>query len=169
MVQRKDLSEAVEEFIRAEEPRTRSADGKRAQLSPKYHYNRSIMLRRFADTFQCTAVSELGKHHLDLFMGALEENFDVETAKSRNHYRAAIRQFIAWAVRKDFLAPTNRLAEADSMRPELANTAEILFYTPAEFRTLLAAESTSRSSQSRTRLSSTSLGGWPLLSLSAST
>jgi integrase len=134
-VKRKDLSEAVEEFIQADEPRTRSADGHRAQLSAKYAYNRAIILRRFAETFKNTAVSDLGKEHIDTFMGSLEEF----SAKSRNHHRGAIRQFLGWCVRKDFLSPGYRLGEADGMRPELSNTAEIEFYTPKEFRALLEA------------------------------
>ncbi len=50
-VKRQDLKAAIEEFIAVEEPRTRSSNGQRAQLSPKYHYNRAIQLRRFAGTF----------------------------------------------------------------------------------------------------------------------
>jgi integrase len=42
-------------------------------------------------------------------------------------------------VREDFLSSTHRLGEADAMRPERANTAEVLFYSPSEFRSLLEA------------------------------
>jgi len=140
-VKRKDVAEAVEEFIAADEPRTQAAEGQRAQLSAKYAYNRAIQLRRFARAFPNTAVSDLAKEHLDAFLGSLGEF----SAKSRNHHRAAIRQFLQWCVRKDYLAATHRLGEADAMRPERANTAEILFYTPKEFRALLeTAEGTMR-------------------------
>ncbi len=61
IVKRMDLAAAVEEFIAAEEPRTKASDGRRAQLSPKYAYNRDIMLRGFAATFQNTALCDLGK------------------------------------------------------------------------------------------------------------
>ena len=47
-VKRKDIAEAVEEFIKANEPLTKASNGQRAQLSAKYAYNRAIMLRRFA-------------------------------------------------------------------------------------------------------------------------
>ncbi len=134
-VQRKDLLEAVEEFIGADEPRTRASEGQRAQLSAKYAYNRAIQLRRFAGTFPNTALCDLGKEHLDAFMGSLK----AFSAKSRNHHRAAVRQFLQWAVRKDFLAGTHRLGEADAMRPERANTAEVQFYAPKEFAQLLEA------------------------------
>jgi len=40
-VKRKDIAEAVEEFIQLEEPRPKAKDGQRAQLSAKYHYNRN--------------------------------------------------------------------------------------------------------------------------------
>ena len=134
-VQRKDVLEAVEEFIAADEPRTRAVEGQRAQLSPKYAYNRAIQLRRFAGTFPNTAVCELAKTHIDAFMGSLGKF----SSKSRNHHRAAVRQFLQWAVRKDFLAGTHRLGEADAMRPEHANCAEVLFYTSKEFAQLLEA------------------------------
>jgi integrase len=132
-VKRKDLAEAVEEFIKTNEPRTRSTNGERAQLSAKYAYNRAIILHRFAETLKNTAVSDLDKQHLDAFIGSLDEF----SAKSRNHHRGAIRQFLGWCVRKDYLSPTNRLGEADAMRPELANNGQIQFYTAKEFRTLL--------------------------------
>ena len=132
-VKRKDIKEAVAEYLQADAPRTRAADGQRAQMSGKYAYNRKLQLNRFAGTFQNTAASELSKEHLDKFIGSLDDF----SAKSRNHYRAAVRQFLQWAVRKDYLSPTHRLFEADTMRPERANNAEIQFYTPREFAALL--------------------------------
>jgi integrase len=134
-VQRKDLGQAVEGFIHGEEPRTKAGDGQRAQLSTKYAYNRAIILRRFAGTFQNTAVCDLAKTHLDAFIGSLGDF----SAKSRNHHRATAKQFLQWAARKDYLPPTHRLLEADAMRPERANEADIHFYTPREFRSLLEA------------------------------
>ncbi len=134
-VTRKDVLEAVEEFIAADEPRTRAVEGQRAQLSPKYAYNRAIQLRRFAGTFPNTAVCELAKTHIDAFMGSLGKF----SSKSRNHHRQAVRQFLQWCVRKDYLASTHRMGEADTMRPEHANGGEVLFYTPKEFAQLLEA------------------------------
>ena len=145
-VKRKDVAEAVEEFITAEEPRTKAGEGQRAQLSAKYAYNRAIMLRRFAGAFPGHAVCDLGKEHLDAFVSGLavmksksRNGKPVTSAKGRNHHRAAIRQFLQWAVRKDYLPATHRLGEADSMRPEHANNAEVQFYTPNELRALLEA------------------------------
>jgi len=145
-VKRKDLAEAVEEFIAAEEPRTKAGEGQRAQLSAKYAYNRAIMLRRFAGTFPGHAACDLAKEHLDAFVSGLvvmksksRNGKPVTSAKGRNHHRAAIRQFLQWAVRKDYLPATHRLGEADSMRPEHANNAEVQFYTPNELRALLEA------------------------------
>lgn len=134
-VERKDLSAAVEEFIAAEEPRTRAGNGQRAQLSAKYHYNRAIQLRRFAGTFSGYAVCDLGKQDLDTFISS--KAIADFSPKSRNHHRTAIAQFIAWAVRKDYLPAGHRLNEADGMRQEHANTAEVQCYTAKEFRTLL--------------------------------
>jgi integrase len=139
-VKRKDISEAVNEFLAMQAPLAKSTNGERAQLSSKYAYNRKLQLRRFADTFPNTAVCDLGKGHLDAFIGSLSDF----TAKSRNHYRAAVRQFLQWAVRKDYLTVTHRLGEADGLRPEHGNTAEVAFYTPREFAALLESADTLR-------------------------
>ncbi len=146
IVTRKDIAEAVEDFIAAEAPRTQANSGQRAQLSSKYAYNRALMLRRFAATFPNTPVCDLAKEHLDAFIGALgkvpsksRNRRAATSAKSRNHHRAAIRQFLAWCVRKDYLTTTHRLDEADAMRPEHANDGEVQFYTPKELRDLLEA------------------------------
>jgi integrase len=40
-------------------------------------------------------------------------------------------------VRKDYLSATHRLDESDAMRPEHANSSEVQFYTPKEFKNLL--------------------------------
>lgn len=134
-VKRKDLAAAIEEFIAAEKPRTQSTNGERAQLSSKYHYNRAIQLRRFAGSFNGYAVSDLGKHDLDSFFGS--KVLAAFSSKNRNHHRAALAQLFSWCIRKDYLPGNHRLNEADSMRPEHANTAEVEFYTSKEFRTLL--------------------------------
>jgi site-specific recombinase XerD len=140
-VTRKDIGKAVADFLAVESPRTKASNGERAQLSAKYAYNRKIQLEKFANTFPNTAICDLSKEHLDKFIGSLDDF----SAKSRNHYRTAIRQFLQWAVRKDYLSATHRLFEADAMRPEHANTAEIHFYTPRELAALLeAADGTMR-------------------------
>ena len=142
-VKRVLVTQAVEEFIAAAAPRTVAADGQRAQLSSKYAYNRGIMLRRFANSFTGYAVCDLTKLHLDSFISALSQSksksnsIAVKSPKSRNHHREAIRQLLAWCARKDYLAVNHRLTEADAMRPEHANSAEVAFYTPKELRTLL--------------------------------
>lgn len=134
---RKDLAAAIEDFIAAEEPRTQPKNGQRAQLSSKYHYNRAIQLRRFAASFQVYAVSDIGKQDLDSFFASkLVSGF---SPKSRNHHRTTIMQFLSWCIRKDYLPVGHRLNEADGMRPEHSNTAEIEFYMPKEFRELLEA------------------------------
>ncbi len=134
-VTRKDISEAVAEFIAASEPLTKSSEGQRAQLSAKYAYNRAIMLRRFAKALPGHAVCDLGKNHLDAVLTSkLIAEF---SAKSRNHHRAALKQWLQWCVRKDYLSATHRLFEADSMRREHADNGEIECYDAKEFRALL--------------------------------
>ncbi len=143
-VKRKDIKEAVEEFIAAEEPKTKSPDGQRAQLSSAYFYNRAIQLRRFADTFPGHAVCDLTKAHLDKFVGSLgkiqtksRNHRAIGSSKTRNGYRAAVRQFLQWSVRKDYLSATHRLFEADTMRPEQTNGGEVIFYSARELAALL--------------------------------
>jgi integrase len=132
-VKRKDLAEAVEEFIQTDEPRTKASNGQRAQLSSEYTRIRALRLRRFAKALPGHAVCDLSKQHLDAFIQAMAE----ASPKARNHHRAGIKQFIQWSVRNDFLPPSNRLLEADSMRMEHANNGDIGIYTPKEFRALL--------------------------------
>jgi len=134
-VTRKDVAEAVEEFVKASEPLTKASEGQRAQLSAKYAYNRAIMLRRFAKAMPGHAVCDLSKDHLD---AVLTSNPIAEfSAKSRNHHRAALKQWLQWCVRKDYLPVTHRLLETDSMRREHADNGEVEFYTAKEFRALL--------------------------------
>jgi integrase len=144
-VQRKDIKQAVSDFLLLATPKTKATEGQRAQLSAKYAYNRELQLNRFAATFPNTAVCDLSKEHLDAFIGSLanvqptaKNGRAAGSAKSRNHYRATVRQFLQWAVKKDFLSATHRLNEADGMTPEIANTSETGVYTPGEFATLLA-------------------------------
>jgi integrase len=132
-VKRKDLAEAVEEFIQTDEPRTKASNGQRAQLSSEYTRIRALRLRRFAKALPGHAVCDLSKQHLDAFIQAMAD----ASPKARNHHRAGIKQFIQWSVRNDFLPPSNRLLEADSMRTEHANNGDIGIYTPTEFRALL--------------------------------
>jgi integrase len=134
-VRRKDLTEAVEDFIKANDSKTKASEGRRAQLSSKYHYNRAIQLRRFSATFPGNAVCDLTKELLDKFLASLGKM----SAKSRNHHRAAIRQFLVWCMAKDFLSRTHRLFEAEQMTPERSNTASVEFYSPEELKSLLNA------------------------------
>ena len=133
-VKRKDIGDAVTEFLQTDAPRTKAINGQRAQLAADYANHRKLQLRRFADTFPNTAVCDLSKEHLDTFTGSLADF----APKTRNHYRAAVGQFLRWAVRKDYLSVTHRLGEADGLRPEHANTGEVSFYTPRELAALLA-------------------------------
>jgi len=145
-VTRIDIHEAVKEFLLAGDEHTKANHGQRAQLSSKYAYNRRRQLEKFAATFPGYAVCDLTKAHLDQFieaLGKLKSNSRNQrkavSAKSRNHYRAFIRQFLSWAVRKDYLPLTHRLAEADGLRTENSNNSETTFYSPAEFQALLNA------------------------------
>jgi integrase len=133
LVNRKDISETVEEFIEARKARTLAPDGRRPQLSAGYHYNVSMWLREFAATFPGHAVSDLTKEHLSAYMAA---HGDV-APKTRNERRNVIRMFLKWAVRQDYLSPNHRLRESDALAHEQADTEEISFYSPKELRLML--------------------------------
>ena len=79
-MKRKDVAEAVEEFILADVPRTKAGEGQRAQLSSEYARIHALRLRRFAKAFPAHAVCDLSKDHLDAFIHSLDES----GAKSRN-------------------------------------------------------------------------------------
>jgi integrase len=132
-IQRKDIAQAVEEFIEGRKHKSESKDGKRSQLSPLYACHVASWLREFARTFPGTAVSELVKDHLDAYMKA----HAALGAKSRNDRRNTVKMFLKWAVRKDYLPFNHRLFEADGMAREIVEATETDFYRPKELQTLL--------------------------------
>lgn len=145
-IHRKDIGQAVEDFITSQEARTKAEPGKRPQLSLKHFYNQAIHLRRFAGAFPNTAVCDLTKEHIGAFIAGLatmktksRNGQGIKSAKARNHHRAEIQHFLGWAVSKDYLSPDHRLGEAAEMKPERANNCEIEFYTPSEFKAMLEA------------------------------
>jgi integrase len=132
-VKRKDISGAVEEFIAIRKPLTEAKAGKRAQLSKNYAYSVSLWLKNFAKTFPSSAVCDLGKEHLNLFM----QKSSTQSPKSRNHYRGAIKMFLKWCVKRDYLSPAHRLFEADGMATESSDMPELEYYRPEELQTML--------------------------------
>ena len=132
-VQQKDISEAVEDFILMRKPLTESKEGKRAQLSKNYAYMVGLWLRDFASTFSATSVCDLTKEHMNTFM----QKHSSHSPKSRNHYRGAVKMFLSWCVKRDYLTTTHRLLEADSLKTETADTSELDFYRPEELQAML--------------------------------
>ncbi|MEK7781411.1 MAG: hypothetical protein AAB370_07915 [Verrucomicrobiota bacterium] len=133
VVQRKGLSEAVEEFIENRKHKSIPTNGKRAQNSYVYACNVASWLRKFATTFTGTAVCDLSKDHLDKHFKSLTK----VAGKSRNDQRAAVKMFLSWSVRKDYLPVNNRLFEADGLAREGVESAETDFYRPKEFKAFL--------------------------------
>lgn len=132
-VNRKNVSEAVEEFIANRKPLTEAKAGKRPQLSKNYACMVDLWLRDFAKTFPSSAVCDLGEDHLNLFM----QKYDQHSPKSRTHYRGAVKMFLSWCVKRDYLSPVHRLFEADSMATEAADTTELEYYRPEELQAML--------------------------------
>ena len=134
-VTRKDVSEAVAEFIAAREKKTKAVDGKRAQLSVAYAYNTGRWLGWFAKSFPAAPVCDLDREHMDLFMGGRSHL----APKSMNHLRATLKLFLRWCVKHDYLSKDHRLLDAPSMERETLTEGENDFYRPAEFRAMLKA------------------------------
>jgi len=134
-VKRVDLAEAVKEFCDAREAKTQSKNGERAQLSRHYASMVALWLGWFSKMFTGTAVCELSKDHLTMFM---KEHSHL-SPKSRNHLRGAIRMFLKWCVKRDYLSTTHRLLEAPGMETESVTNGDTDFYRPAELRKLLEA------------------------------
>jgi integrase len=76
----------------------------------------------------------LAKRHADALVKDLAKGSQV-TALHPVQARDALAALER--LRKDYLPVTHRLAEADGLRPEHANTAEVSFYTPRELAALL--------------------------------
>jgi integrase len=133
-VKRKDISEAVEQFLGERKHKAEAKDGKRSQLSASYETHVAGWLRVFASKFPATAVSDLTKEHINLYFKPLSEM----SAKNRNDRRATVRMFLGWAVRQDYLPANHRLFEASGMTRETVETADTDFFRPAELEKLLA-------------------------------
>jgi integrase len=131
-VKRKDVGEAVEEFIVSRRHKTEAKEGKRA-LSPSYVTHFNSWVRGFAGAFPATAVCDLTKDHVNLYFKPLTE----VSAKNRNDRRAAVTMFLNWAARNDYLPKTHRLFEADGMTRETVESADTDFFRPAELQKLL--------------------------------
>jgi integrase len=133
VVKRKDLAEAVAEFIESRRPLTQAEDGKRPRLSPVYAAHVASCLEKFARMFPGHAVCDLSKDHLDTYAGQFKDL----SPKSRNHNRVTVRMFLSWCVKKDYLAATHRLFEAVGLKSEDAQPEVVDHYRPGELRKLL--------------------------------
>src|SRR5262249_50696090 len=58
-VKRKNLLEAVDDFIAERKRKTEAEDGKRPKLSPEHHYNTSLVLLEFGNSFPGYSVCDL--------------------------------------------------------------------------------------------------------------
>ena len=134
-VKRVAVAAAVKEFVDGRELETKSADGKRAQLSKNYFQITKLWLGWFEKTFPATPVCDLTKEHLDLFMSGRSHL----AAKSKNHLRATVKMFLNWCVKQDYLPTTHRLLDAAGMKRQKADSCETDFYRPAELRAMLDA------------------------------
>ena len=145
-VKRKDLAKAVEEFALQDDLKTKAKPGQRPEIGKGYAKQKANMLRKFAGMYNNYAVADIRKEDIDLFIAKLPEikskrkNLPTPTTpKSRNHHRGALKQFLNWATRQDYLPQNHRLLEAESLRVEKNGHIETEFYTATELRMLLEA------------------------------
>jgi integrase len=134
-VKRVDLAAAVKEFVDGRETETKSVNGKRPEMSKSYFINTKLWLGWFEKAFPGTAVCDLTKDHLDLFMAGRSHL----AAKSKNHLRATVKMFLNWCIKKDYLSVNHRLMDATGMKRQKADSGETDFYRPVEFRAMLEA------------------------------
>ncbi len=128
-----EIKDAVEEFLELRRPLTEAKPGKRAQLSKNYHYMVSLWLRTFAKTFKGACVCDLTKDHLNRYLEAHKKH----SPKTRNHLRGAIKMFLNWCMKRDYLSKAHRLFESDAMVTEIADTEDIDYYRPQELQAML--------------------------------
>jgi integrase len=133
VVKRVSLHKAVEDFKASREPKTKAKPGKRPQLSAGYHYNVSMWLKEFDETFPNYVVCDLTKELLDRYMG----QFGDRSPKTRNERRGTLRLFLNWCVKKDFLSRNHHLLEATGMEREEDEPQETGFYSPKELAAML--------------------------------
>ena len=122
VVQPKDLQEAVSEYC----------DSTSKRVTKRFAQQRKIRLGKFSETFQNTIVSDLSRSHVDLFF----QNLDL-APKTRNHYRADLKAFFDWCVKKDYLTSHHRLNDAEQIHSEPIRDEEVKFYKPSEFKKIL--------------------------------
>jgi integrase len=134
-VKRVVLAAAVKEFVDGREAETKSANGKRPELSKNYFLITKLWLGWFEKTFTGTPVCDLTKDHLDLFIAGRSHL----SAKSKNHLRATVKMFLNWCIKKDYLPANHRLLDATGMKRQKADSGETDFYRPDEFRAMLDA------------------------------
>ena len=136
-IQRVDVANAVKEFVAARKAKTLPANGKRPELSKNYFQITALWLGWFEKTFPATAVCDLTKDHLDLFMARRGHL----AAKSKNHLRGTVKMFLKWCIKKDYLAANHRLLDATGMERQEADSGETDFYRPSELKALLGSAS----------------------------
>jgi integrase len=128
-----DILKAVNEFLESRRHKSETEDGKRAQMSPIYASNVRTWLTDFAGTFPGTAVRDLTKDHLNVYIQKHKEH----SPKNRNDRRSTVKMFLIWATKQDYLSTTHRLFEAGGMERESVNTGETTFYKPTELQRFL--------------------------------
>jgi integrase len=132
-VKRKDISEAVEDFIAHRKLKTVAKDRKRPQLSPEHHYNTGQFLRGFAKAFPNHAVCDLTKGHMDKYFA----QFATSAPKTRNERRGIVKMLLNWCLQQDYLSRTHRLLEATQMRHENSDPEVVELYTADELQAML--------------------------------
>jgi integrase len=132
-VKRIEVGKAVEEFITHRQQKTIAPEGKRPGLSPEHHYNTSLWLREFAKTLPGHCVCDLTKDLVNTYIAGQADS----APKTRNEKRGVVKMLFGWCVERDYLSPHHRLLEANGLKHEPDDPAEIECYTATELWKML--------------------------------
>jgi len=119
------IKDAAAKFIRFRKNR----------VSERMAHEDELNMNRFSNAF-AVEVLDLSKAVIQAFF----DGQDKLTAKTRNHRRQTLAQFLAWCVTQDYLSPKHRLGEV--LGREAVNDPPPKILTPTQFERLLNAAPT---------------------------
>jgi integrase len=134
-VRRRRLADAVAEFCAARRTKSQTMVGSRPGLARQYVVDSERYVKGLSDAFPGHDLADLTKAHVDQYLASLAHLAPM----TRNNVRAALRLFIRWCVRQDYLPHDTRLLDADGLRAEPLEAKPIEHYRPTELKRLLDA------------------------------
>jgi integrase len=134
-VRQRRLADAVAEFCESRRIKAQTMVGSRPGLARQYVIDSERYVKGLSDAFPNHDLGDLTKAHLDQYLASLTHLAPM----TRNNVRAAVRLFLRWCIRQDYLPHDTRLLDADGLRSEPLEAKAIEHYTPSELKRLLDA------------------------------